>query len=741
MPIGSTFAQVLKRPLAIRPTRIVIGTGILAIIALCAATGWFSLQLRFREIQDAKRELVTLDVLLMEESERSLQSVDLVLRNLQEKIIDDNIGTPEAFISTQGNRDTHDLLRAKIVGIPQIEAVALIAADGHMVNSSRDFPAPSFNVSDRDYFTALRDAQTDAPFLGELGKNRGGDKWSIYLARRLSTPDGIFLGLAVGVIDLDYFQNLYKALEIGDGAAVSLWRKDGTLLVRYPALKGPDQTYKSPTFDKRRRSTAPQTFFVDQSKIDGYRRLVATVAGKQFPIVVNVGQSSDTILQDWRRISSLAIAGMLLFMLAVIFILWLLPRLFAAYEARRAAVKQGAAADAARLEAEEQLRQAQKLEAIGELTGGIAHDFNNLLTAVIGNLDLLTRHADGVNPRLLRWANSALEGARRGATLTQRLLAYSRRQPLEPKPTDVVQLLDSMCDLLRRTLGENIEIKTTVTEEIWPAFVDVNQLDSAILNIAINARDAMEGKGNLSISVQNVTVDAYDKHAQSGIPGGDYVMISLQDTGKGIAEDIIDRIFEPFFTTKPIGQGTGLGLSQVYGFLKQTGGQIALQSEPGHGTTVRMYLPRAVDADAVEVQQERADPHIDLDHGIVILVVEDDEDVRAFTVETLIGLGAIVQEARNAREALDLLRQDQTIMFLLTDVGLPGMNGNELAKRVALLRPDVKTLFTSGYARQAIMHNDRLDEGVHLLVKPFTREQLAQKIRIVLDQTPRRAAS
>jgi signal transduction histidine kinase/CheY-like chemotaxis protein len=738
--IGSKSAEFLKHFRAIRPIRIVILIGLAAIIALCVGMAWFILQLRFREIQDAKRELVTLDILLMEESERALQSVDLVLRSVQEKIAADNITTPEAFERTQSSHDRHELLSAKITGIPQTEALAIIGADGHVISASRDDLTLPQDVSHSDYFLSLRDETEDVAFLGELVQSHNRGTWSIFLARRVSALDGTFLGVIVSSIGIDYFTNLFKALDIGEGAAVSLWRKDGTLLARYPLLAGPTQIYRSKIFEKRKRFTTPQTFFVEQSKIDGYNRLVATVAGKQFPIVVNVGYAVDTILQDWRRISTLAIAVAMLFFAAIIFILWLLTRQFLAFEALRVAVNQSAAADAARIKAEEQLRQAQKLEAIGELTGGIAHDFNNLLTAVIGNLDLLSRHAEDVNPRLMRWAGSALDAAKRGATLTQRLLAYSRRAPLEPKPTDIVELLNSMFDLLRRTLGENIEIQTVVAAELWPAFVDSNQLDSAILNIAINARDAMDGSGQLLIDVRNMSVARGEFNGRFQDREGDYVMISLRDNGKGMNEDILGRVFEPFFTTKPTGQGTGLGLSQVYGFLKQTGGQIIIESEPGQWTNVKLFLPRATVVEEVPaLEQPLGSTH--LDAGIIILVVEDDAEVRAFTVESLKGLGAEVREARDALEALDLLRQDPAIHFLLTDVGLPGMNGGELARRVALMRPDVKTLFTSGYARQALMHNDRLDEGVQLLVKPFTREQLAQKIRLVLDQAPRRAAS
>ncbi len=730
MPIGLQSDRFDGHRPVVRPSRILLLIGATTIIALCAAAAWMIWQFRVQEIRDAKRELITLDILLIEESERALQSVDLVLQSLQEKITSDGVTTSEDYVSTQSGRDTHELLRSKITGIPQIRALALIGADGYIINSSRDEPVTDTNVSGRDYFMALRDASTDMPYLGDLAPARGAETWSMFLARRVSAPDGTFLGVVRSSIDVGYFENLYKALEIGDGAAVSLWRIDGTLLARYPPVVGGARSFPSETIAAHQRLGIPQTYTVEHSSGDGLARLFATVTAKQFPVVISVGQTFDNILKDWSHIATLTLASALACIAAIILSLWLLARQFVAYEALHVAMEQREAAETARLEVEEQLRQAQKLEAIGQLTGGIAHDFNNLLTAVMGNLELLTKHTAGADPRLPRWAKSAFDAAKRGAMLTQHLLAFSRRQPLDPKPADIVQLLHSILELLRRTLGENIEIKTMVAEGLWTAFVDVNQLDSALLNIAINARDAMEGQGHLLIEAHNVAIDA-EAATQLDIKSGDYILISVSDTGKGIAKDVLDRVFEPFFTTKPIGQGTGLGLSQVYGFLKQTGGQITIESQLGHGTAVKMYLPRAsCDAAAVtklDLLDERAP-----DKGSVILVVEDEEEVRSYMVETLASFGHVVRQACDAKEALDILRQDQTIELLLTDIGLPGLNGRELAKQASILRPDLKILFASGYARQAIMQNDRLEEGVELLVKPFTREQLAQKVRLVL---------
>jgi signal transduction histidine kinase/CheY-like chemotaxis protein len=722
-----------------RPTTLISLIGCLGILVICAATAWMILQLRASELQNAGRELKALDLILVEDSERALQSVDLVLRNMQETVASEQVETLEQFRALHGTQDISQLLRMRIAGIPQISALVLVDAEGQIISQSTSRPGSSANVSDRDYFKALRDAPKDAFYLSEPLQEPGIPQQTIYLARRIEAENGQFLGLVICAIKLSQFENLYKTLQIGDGTMVSLWRKDGTLLVSYPPVKDQTRVLRSQNFEQRLRAQTPQVLEVEKSFIDGRARIVSTVAGKQFPIVVDVGQDTSAVLRDWRHISSLIIAAAMLGITAVLAIVWLLRRQFAAFEALHVAVSGRERSEAARMEVEAQLRQAQKLEAVGELTGGIAHDFNNLLTAVIGNLDLLSRHAEAADPRLQRWAKSALEAAKRGATLTQRLLAFSRRQPLDPKATDIVALLHSMSDLLSRTLGENIKIGTDLPDALWLAFVDVNQLDSAILNIAINARDAMEGHGDLAIEARNETIAT---GAAAYLPPGDYVVIAVRDTGKGIPKNVLDRVFEPFFTTKPIGQGTGLGLSQVYGFLKQTGGQILIDSVVGKGTTVKMYLPRAR-AEEPPQQEPEERPHGETAEAAstavatgAILVVEDDEAVRAYSVETLTGLGYKVLEAGDGAQALAILRRDQSVTLLFTDVGLPGMDGSELAMRAARAWPHLRILFTSGYARQAIMHNDRLDEGVELLVKPFTREELAKKIACVLAQSP-----
>jgi PAS domain S-box-containing protein len=383
----------------------------------------------------------------------------------------------------------------------------------------------------------------------------------------------------------------------------------------------------------------------------------------------------------------------------------------------------------------EQLHQSQKMEAIGQLTGGVAHDFNNLLTVILGNLDTLWHQVPSSEGRWRRAVDQAMRSAQRAATLTQQLLAFARRQPLNPKPTDVNRLVSNMSDLIRRTLSETISLETVLGAGTWHTEVDPHQLESALLNLAVNARDAMPDGGKLTVETANVHLDERYAASFAEIAPGQYVMICMSDTGTGMTEEVMSRAFDPFFTTKPVGKGTGLGLSQVFGFVKQSGGHVRLYSEIGQGTTVKIYLPRYIrKGSALEEEREVIEPIV---HGTeTVLVVEDEEDVRIYSVESLRELGFSVLEAPDGPTALQLLEQHPEIDLLFTDVGLPGINGRELVEAARRLRPNLKVLFTTGYARNAIVHQGRLDEGVDLLTKPFTRAQLATRVRDVLDAEP-----
>ena len=379
------------------------------------------------------------------------------------------------------------------------------------------------------------------------------------------------------------------------------------------------------------------------------------------------------------------------------------------------------------------LRQSQKMEVIGQLTGGIAHDFNNLLQIVTGNLEILARNLPEEAGRLRRAAENAMRGAQRCAALTHRLLAFSRRQPLDPKPIDVNRLVAGMSDLLRRTLGEPIAIETVLAGGLWRVEADPNQLENALLNLAVNARDAMSGGGRLTIETANTRLDEAYALDNVEVTPGQYVALCVTDTGHGMSKTVLARVFEPFFTTKDVGQGTGLGLSMVYGFVKQSGGHLKLYSEEGEGTTVKLYLPRRFGI----VSDEEAPSATTIAEGRkeeVILVVEDDDDVRAYSAEILRELGYDVLEAQDGASALQLMGGPRKPDLLFTDVVLPGgMTGRELADKACADRPALRVLFTTGYARNAIVHHGRLDPDVQMIGKPFTFADLAARVRDALD--------
>jgi signal transduction histidine kinase/DNA-binding response OmpR family regulator len=379
--------------------------------------------------------------------------------------------------------------------------------------------------------------------------------------------------------------------------------------------------------------------------------------------------------------------------------------------------------------AEEQLRQSQKMEAVGRLTGGVAHDFNNVLQVIGGNLQLLIRDVAG-NLRAEHRLQTAFAAISRGSKLASQLLAFARRQPLAPKVINVGDLIRGIEDMLRRALGDGVEIETMISGGLWNTFVDSVQVENALLNLAINARDAMEGHGNLTIEAGNVHLNGDYAARHADVAAGEYVMITVTDTGCGIPSDIVARVFEPFFTTKPEGQGTGLGLSMVYGFVKQSGGHIQIYSEPDHGTAVRIYLPRTPEFETAETNIETGSA---MGGTETILLVEDDEEVRGTVVDMLSELGYRVLKARDAQSGLAIVESGVHIDLLFTDVVMPGLlRSPELARKARERLPNVAVLFTSGYTATAIIHSGRLDDGIELLSKPYTREALARKIRYVL---------
>jgi signal transduction histidine kinase len=546
-------------------------------------------------------------------------------------------------------------------------------------------------------------------------------------------PD-LFADMSDGIMDLEIAFGQARAEMLDNPRQLKLMDRLKPLIDRKIALA-------EDLVDRRKRNLPqplqkPGTGRQLMEVIDAY---IARLKGNEQALL------QKRTVRSARLVQSLAIGQSLALLLALAVAAALVRdsrrRSEAMEEARDEALQVGASLKqemAAREEAEAQLRQIQKMESIGQLTGGIAHDFNNMLAIIIGSLDLAGRRINDPE-KIAKCIDNARDGAERAAALTSRLLAFSRQQPLAPIALNVNKLVSGMSELLRRTLGEQIEVETVLSGGLWTTFIDPGQLENAVLNLAVNARDAIQAKGTesgkLTIETANSYLDDDYVRARGGdITPGQYVMICVTDTGAGMSANTINRAFDPFFTTKEVGKGTGLGLSQVFGFVKQSGGHIAIYSETGEGTTIRLYLPRhhAPEANLPHSYQDQDDlPEGSADE--IILVVEDEQRVRHFSVDSLRELGYTALSAESPSQALRLLRETPGISLIFTDIVMPEMNGRRLADEARLIMPDVPILYTTGYTRNAVVHNGMLDAGVAFLQKPFTLAQLAWKVRFVLD--------
>ena len=628
----------------------------------------------------------------------------------------------------------------------QVAAIAVTDADGRMAAGShppRDGSAVSF--ADRDWFRALSASGRRGTYVSRAYVGRQTGQTVFTLARRLDGPDGGFAGAVALSVDRSYFERFYREIDPDIAHAVVLIRADGEILVREPGAENTRLPASAPML--RAIATGDARPYTARSSVDGIDRIFAFRKVDPYPVYIGFGLSESGVLAAWRRNLAGYCAVAALAALAL-----LAASLFAQRQSRQerlATARWRQAADALEAEAAErrraeaQLRQAQKMEVVGHLTGGVAHDFNNLLTVVMGNLEMAQRHAGEAGGRAMRGIENAMEGARRAAILTQRLLAFSRQSPLAPERVDLNRLVAGMSDLFRRTLGERIAVETVLAGGLWGTLADVNQAENALLNLAVNARDAMPEGGRLTVETGNVHLDDAYASARHEVAPGPYVLVAVSDTGSGMSADLLPRVFEPFFTTKASGKGSGLGLAQVYGFLRQSGGHAAIYSEPGEGTVVKLYFPRHVPA--AEEGRPGAQPAMETPTlipgalerapraGLTVLVVEDDAMVRAFSVAALEEAGYEVIQAAEGPAALDLLDAHPELDLLFTDVVLAGpLDGREVADEAARRRPGLKVLYTTGYTRNAVIHHGRLEDGVPLIVKPFTAASLGRKVRAVM---------
>ena len=712
---------------ALRPVRLLLAASILLPLAIFAFASWVSYQQHLSEARDrVQRNLNT----IYEHALKVFETFELSARYLDELTGDQN--------DAEIRKDENDLsahLKSITDKLPQLRDLWVVNAAGMPLVSATVNPMPKLDLSDRDYFRIHRDNPNAGTYVSEVLKARTADTTFFTLSRRRAGPKNAFSGVTTISIAPEYFSNFYAKLP--PPGVFALIRDDGAILARYPDISlqfgklSPDSTVM--------RSIAEhpgEGFVTGTSTFDGHSRLFAYRKMPHYNIYVVSGIPSEVVVHDWlKNMASHLVFGLPATVAMIglgIMALRRTRREALAYSRLRQEVTR-------RERTELALQQAQKMEAVGRLTGGIAHDFNNLLTAILGNVDLALRRSSDNDERLKRSLNAARQASERAASLVQRLLAFSRQHPLEVRAVDANKLVQGMSELLRRTIGETITVESVLAGGLWKTAVDPNQLENALLNLAVNARDAMPSGGRLTIETANTYLDeAYVAANATDVSSGQYVMIAVSDTGSGMSKEVVERAFEPFFTTKPSGSGTGLGLSMVYGFVKQSGGHIKIYSEAGEGTAIKLYLPRLMDENQVEPWIP-TEPVAERSNGAderpdQILLVEDDEEVNRFSSEVLREEGYHVISTHDAAAGLRLLDANPDIKLLFTDVVLPGgMNGRQLADEALRRRPNLRVLYTTGYTRNAIIHHGRLDADVDLLTKPFTSDALAKKVRQILD--------
>ncbi len=702
-----------RRDAAIRGLKIMLVASVAIPVAIFSYASWIGYQNAFAH---ADEKLSASLGIMAEHTAGVFQSVDLTfaaVNAIAGDLTDEQIEASEQALHVQ-------LVKLE-KATASIDAILIVDKDGHTLVSSAIYPVPNdVGVADRDYFLAQKDKDAGT-YVGAVLEPRVRQGKFFGVSRRRPSRNGEFTGIVMVAVEPKTFTDFYTQLaHDAGGGGFSLAKSDGVILARYPdppngiTRFGPDSGFmlNVPRYPNGAVVTTNHS-------VDGVQRRIAFRKLGYGNLYVSDGVATDTIIADWLRTMSahlyFGIPAVIVLLLLVLMTMRRTRELYTEAERRELA--------------EEGLRQAQKMEAVGQLTGGVAHDFNNLLTIILGNLGIAKRGV--VEARAERALNNARIGAERAAQLTRRLLAFSRQQPLDPKTVDANKLIVSMSDLLNRSLGENIALETIGGAGIWKIECDVSELESALLNLALNARDAMPDGGKLTIETSNAYLDdEYCRHHADLTPG-QYVLIAVSDDGVGMSAETIERAFDPFFTTKETGKGTGLGLSQVYGFVKQSKGHVRIYSEPGEGTTIKLYFPRHDGEEAIVSAEEQGDP--ERGRGETILIVEDDDGVREYASEILRDLNYQVIEAKDSASALRLLEADRPFDLMLTDVVLPGVSGRVLADEVIRRRPGAKVIFMTGYSRNAIVHQGRLDRGTELISKPLTEAAVARKIRQVLD--------
>jgi signal transduction histidine kinase/ActR/RegA family two-component response regulator len=712
---------------------------LVVLVLIVGATAQQLMQIRAAILDETERQMARLDMVFAEQTGRAIETIDFIVTTAITAVDQQRANPPvdAALILRQ--------MKRSIEGVRQISRVAVTDAGGNILYTAPEAAGVALPETGHALLAQFAHSTESGLVISEPFRNADGS-WNALLMRPMREPGGTLIGAGVAWINLAYFEDFYRAVELTENGAIILHRRDGVVLARYPHSEkaiGTSFADLPPFRDVLSHGMAGTVLM--ESPLDGSIRVLAIRALRAFPLAVQVSVDESRVLIGWRRqawIFTLLALGASAMIVTQLLLLAHRSRQMEvlAGEFRTAKETAEQANTALRQEmsererAEAALRQAQRIEAVGQLTGGVAHDFNNLLTVLLGNLDLI--EGAGLNdPRSADRLMAMRGAAERGARLTAQLLAFARQQPLAPRAVDLNAVVTGMEGLMQSALGRVVRIRNRLDPALWPALVDPTQIELVILNLAINARDAMPGGGELTIETANVQLPPpfVPLSRPEGLPAGDYVAVRVTDTGVGMTPDVLAKAFEPFFTTKAVGSGSGLGLSQVFGTARQSGGDVAIESEPGRGTTVTLHLPRAPTAEAAPAAPAPA-PAGAAAEPRPILLVDDDPAVRGTTAEMLRALGYKVIEAAGGRAAVGALREDPRIALLLTDVVMPDMNGPALAAAARALRPALPVVFMSGYADLANVAGGA--SLGRLVGKPFRPADLTEQITAALSEIP-----
>ena len=722
-------------PTVSRPLQIL---ALVVLVLIVGATAQQLLQIRTAILDETVRQMARLDMVFAEQTGRAIETIDFIVGNAIDVVQQERNDPPvdDALILRQ--------MRRSIQGVRQLSRIAITDAAGNVLYAAPEAGETELPPAGKSLLATLAHGTETGLVISEPFRRDDG-AWSALLLRPMRDPQGALVGAGAAWINLAYFEDFYRAVELTENGAIILHRRDGVVLARYPhSEKAVGTSFADLPPFKDVLSHAMFGTILMESPIDGSIRVLAIRALRAFPLAVQVSVDESRVLTGWRRqawIFTLLALGASAMIVTQLLLLAKRSRqmevLAGEYRAAKETAEQANAAlrqqMAERERAEAALRQAQRIEAVGQLTGGVAHDFNNLLTVLLGNLDLI-ESAGGYDTRTADRLAAMRGAAERGARLTGQLLAFARQQPLLPRPVDLNAVVTGMERLMQSALGPNVRIHNRLAPALWPALVDPTQIELVILNLAINARDAMPGGGDLTIETSNVHLP--EAQRSDALPEGDYVAIRVSDTGIGMTPEVLAKVFEPFFTTKEVGAGSGLGLSQVFGMARQSGGDVTIESEPGDGTTVTLHLPRAPVGSAAVPPP--ASPSAEAQPGErPILLVDDDAPVRATAAALLRSLGYTVIEASSGRAALEWLCGETEVALLLTDVVMPDMNGPALVEAARALRPGLPVVFMSGYAELAGIAD--VAKLGRVVAKPFRSAELAEQLAAVLSEMPAEA--